>query len=305
MEDLKVLEPFPMTGPGADQFPESEERPEGMRSVDWHAADIEAMVDVRLNIVYQSLSGEDQHLQLFLPLEIEHIPVKPEIRPLIIFVPGSAWHRQNVWMGLEKARYFASRGYVFAIVEYRPSDIAVFPSQIRDVETATRYLLEHREEYLIDPNRIVLWGDSSGGHTVVSLAVERPDLAKCVVDWFGPTDIEKMNCYPSVRDHRSPDSAEGCLMGGVSVLENRELFQKANPLNMISDEVPLPSFLIFHGSRDDVVPFNQSVRLYEKLRECGKDAQFYRLEGAGHGTKGFTSREALETTLDWIREKLQ
>ena len=93
MEDLKILEPFPMSGPGADQFPESEERPAGMRSVDWHAADIEAMVDVRLNIVYQSLSGEDQHIQLFLPLPAPSSPSSDGIRiwcrnsyPLLIFV---------------------------------------------------------------------------------------------------------------------------------------------------------------------------------------------------------------------------
>ena len=29
--------------------------------------------------------------------------VQPKKHPLMLYVPGSAWHRQNVWMGLEKA----------------------------------------------------------------------------------------------------------------------------------------------------------------------------------------------------------
>ncbi len=305
MDKRSVPEPYPLFGPGAEAFPESDERPEGSRSVTWPAAADAAMIDVRPNVVYQALSGEEQHLQLFLPVEMPLPPGAPlRGRPLVVYVPGSAWHRQNVWMGLDRARYFASRGYVFAIVEYRPSDIAPFPAQIRDAEAAVRFLLDRAGEYGIDTERVALWGDSSGAHTVVSLAVEKPELAKCVADWFGPMDIEMMNYYPSSMDHHGPDSPEGYLIGRLDVLDNRELAQKTNPLHGISAEKPLPPVLILHGSRDDVVPFNQSVRLYEKLRACGKEVVFYRLEGAGHGTGGFTSREALETTLSWMAEHL-
>ena len=306
MDRREILEPFPMFGPGSELFPDSEERPEGVRSVTWRASGSEYMIDLRPNLVYQSLSGEDQHLQLFLPAEMEFLPVVPVDRyPLMVYVPGSAWHRQNPWIGLERASYFASRGFVFAIVEYRPSEIAPFPAQIRDAEAALRFLLARAEEYRIDTGRVALWGDSSGAHTVVSLAVEKPETAKCVVDWYGPMDIEMMNYYPSGMDHHGPDCPEGYLIGQVDVLENRELAQQTNPLHRITPGSPLPPFLILHGSMDRVVPFNQSVRLYEKLRECGKAVDFYRVEGSGHGIDGFSSQEALETTFAWVRDHLR
>ena len=243
MEDRKVQEPYPMFGPGSELFPESPEMPEGARSVTWPTPEVGYMMNILPDIVYQSLDGEDQHLQICLPLDTLFIPADLTVkRPLVVYVPGSAWHRQDVWKGVDKARYFVSRGYIFAIVEYRPSDVAPFPAQIRDAEAAVRFLTEHAEEYHIDLDRVALWGDSSGGHTVVSLAAERPELARCVVDWYAPMD--------------------------------------------------------------NVVPFNQSVRLYEKLRECGKETLFYRVEGSGHGTGGFTSREALETTFGWVDEHL-
>ena len=306
MDNLKILDPFPMFGPGAELFPDSEERPDGMRSVSWPASEETYMVDLRPNMVYQSLSGEDQHLQLFLPAEKEFQPVVPvEKYPLVVYVPGSAWHRQNPWLGLNRAYYFTTRGFIFAIVEYRPSEIAPFPAQIRDAEAALRYLLAHVEEYRIDTDRVALWGDSSGAHTVVSLAVEKPELARCVVDWYGPMDVEMMNYYPSCMDHHGPDCPEGYLIGQVDVLENRELAQRTNPLHRISADAPLPPFLILHGSMDRVVPFNQSVRLYETLRACGKEVDFVRVEGAGHGCDGFSSQEALEATYAWVRKQLR
>lgn len=305
MQELKLLEPYPFFGPGAERFPDSPEKPEGTISVTWQDRTDGALINVHADVVYQSLSGENQHMHIFTPTNMFPMPGEAEKKyPLLVYVPGSAWHRQNLWMGLDKARFFASKGYAVAIVAYRPSEVAPYPAQIEDVKAAIHYLLAHAEQYAIDKDRIGLWGDSSGGHTVVSIAATAPELAKCVVDWFGPTDISMMNYYPSAMDHHGADSPEGFLLGKVNVLENLDLAQKANPINYISEEKPLPPFLIMHGSKDNVVPFNQSVRLYEKLRECGKEATFYRLEGGGHGTGGFNSEACLNVVLDWIAERI-
>ncbi len=297
-----------MFGPGSESFPESQERPEGTVSVRWQGSEDALPVDVVPNLVYQALSGEEQRIQLFLPMPMPlsaPLPGAPaEKRPLVVYVPGSAWHRQNVWMGLDKARYFAARGFAFAIVEYRPSELSPFPAQIEDAGAAVRFLLERSEEYRLDGSRLVLWGDSSGAHTVVSLAVRFPELARCVVDWFGPMDIIDMNYYPSGMDHHGPDSPEGFLIGRKDVLENPELARRTSPLTGISPERKLPPMLVMHGSMDNVVPFHQSVLLVEKLRSCGQAADFYRLEGSGHGTGGFTSEEALQTTLEWVKARL-
>ena len=307
-KDMKVLEPWPLFGPGAETFPGSDERPEGTICVDWPGKKDNQMIDVLPNVVYQSLSGEDQHFHLIRPIDpmAMFMPDAPKPKlPLVVYVPGSAWHRQNIWMGLDRACYFASKGYAFAIVEYRPVEVAIYPAQVRDAEAATRFLLDHAEEYGIDPDRVAFWGDSSGGHTVVCLAVEKPEMAKCVVDWFGPTDIGAMSYYPSALPHYGSDTPEALLIGGKDVLEYPELAQTANPINGITPEKDLPPFLIMHGAMDNIVPFNQSVRLYEKLKACGKEATFYRLENAGHGVGGFSSDEALETSFRFIAEHLK
>lgn len=52
---------------------------------------------------------------------------------------------------------------------------------------------------------------------------EQSAAVKCIVDWYGPTDIAKMNYYPSSMDHTQADSPEGFVIGRKNVLENPEL----------------------------------------------------------------------------------
>jgi acetyl esterase/lipase len=288
---------------GGPPFPNSAEFPEGTISVKWEDKQrTGAMIDFKPNVVYQSLGGEEQHVQVIMPAAMFAMPGAPKPKyPLIAYVPGSAWMRQNPMMTLPRMIQVAQAGYVVAIIEYRPTDIgAVFPNQIEDTEAAIEFCLEHAEEYGIDKEKVVVWGDSSGGHTSISVGIRSHVTVKCVVDWFGPTEIAAMNYYPSGMDHYGVDSPEGKLIGDKNVLENPELAAAVNPINWLSASKPTPPILIMHGASDNVVPFNQSVRLYEKLRELGKETTFYKLEGGGHGMGGFNSDECLQTTLDYI-----
>ncbi|MDR3148461.1 MAG: alpha/beta hydrolase [Oscillospiraceae bacterium] len=304
MDNLHLIPPHNMFEP--QTFPDSTELPDGAKSVTWSDKPTEGMISLTPNIVYQSLNGEDQRLQIITPMAMFAMPGVPAPKyPLVVYVPGSAFRRQNVWMALPRMIEVAQRGYAVAIVEYRPTEIGgVFPAQREDAKSAIRFMIAHADEYGIDADRIAVWGDSSGGHTSVSIAVTAPELVKCCVDWFGPTDIALMNYYPSGMDHTAPYSPEGMLIGGKNVLENPELAQEVNPINYITPENPVPPMLIMHGSKDMLVPFNQSVRLYNKLKECGKDVQFFKLEGGGHGSGGFNSDEALNLVIEFFREKL-
>ena len=310
MKKFKLLEPYPMLG--GPPFPESDEFPDGVIPVKWN--DVPApRADVTANVVYQELSGEKQHLQIFTPMPLLGEPeIPPWKYPLIVYVPGSAWHRQQVWKGLGRALAAAGQGYAFAIVEYRASDIAPFPAQVEDAKSAVRYLRAHADEYNIDKSKIAIWGDSSGGHTSAFVGItgdtelvgeQNPGESckvNCVIDWFGPTDISMMNYYPTAMNHHNEDSPEGFLLGRKNVFKNPEFAQAANPINYILRDKETPPFLMMHGGSDNIVPFNQSVRLYEKLRELGKAVTFYKLEGGGHGTGGFNSPEALEVLFEFV-----
>jgi dipeptidyl aminopeptidase/acylaminoacyl peptidase len=55
-----------------------------------------------------------------------------------------------------------------------------------------------------------------------------------------------------------------------------------------------------HGDVDAIVPFEQSVFMYNKLRECGKRVDFYKVRGANHG-QFFWTPEVLEITARFLK----
>ena len=309
MEDMQLV---PVHMGALEDFPASPELPEGAIPVKW-ADEPGMMVDILTDVVYDERDGETLHLQILLPLELMPMMEPPTKKfPLIVYVPGSAWMRQTPKLFLPRMIKIAQCGYAVAIVQYRPSEVAGFPAQIEDAKTAIRFMRKNADEYRILPDKIALYGDSSGGHTAVMAGITGAGLldngqygefsceAACIVDCFGPTDVSLMNYYPSAMDHCSAISPEGMFLGGVEVLENTELAQKASPMSYLSRDKDIPPMLMMHGDRDQLVPFNQSVRMYGKLKELGKEVTFYKLEGAFHGTGGFNSKEAQETILNFV-----
>lgn len=201
-------------------------------------------------------------------------------------------------------------------MQYRASDIAAFPAQTLDVKTAIRFIKKHVEDYQIDVDRIFLFGDSSGGHTVLMTAFtdgmsefdtddygEYSSDVRAVVDFYAPVDFTRMCEAPSTQDHTSEYSCEGLELGGKKVLENYDLAQKANPINYIKQGKAIPPMLIFHGSKDRIVPFMQSVLLFEKLKSVDADVKFYKLLGADHGGPQFWSDEIVDIITGFLEEK--
>ena len=85
------------------------------------------------------------------------------------------------------------------------------------------------------------------------------------------------------------------------MLENPELAEATVPMNYLSREKETPPLLIMHGGSDMLVPFNQSCRLYHKMKELGKTVEFVKLVGANHGFGGFNCEEALDVVEEFIK----
>ena len=296
----------------AESFPEAPELPEGAVSI--RLKDTFGYgVEFKSNEVYINRTGMDLHLQIMIPRDGKNPDKK---WPLVVFVQGSAWHKQDVLGSLPVLLRMCQRGYAIAIVEYRPSETAPFPAQMQDAKTAVRFMKKNAENYRIDPERVAVWGDSSGGHTAMMVGFTgdtAPDTedygeysaqVRCIVDWYGPTDIEQMNYHPSVQDHAEPDSPEGWLIGRKNVLENKELAKTTSPMEYLSADRETPPVLMMHGGSDLLVPFHQACLLYEKLKDLGKEAEFYKLEYAGHGYGGFQSEEALDLVEQFLKKYL-
>jgi len=242
------------------------------------------------NVVYGTGGGRDLHLNILRPKQIPEEPM-----PAIVYIHGGGWRggtnnpAPNV--------IYARNGYFTAAVEYRLSGEAQFPAQIEDCKAAIRWLRANAEQLHIDPDRIGVWGGSAGGHLVALLGTsigvkelegtggnpEQSTAVQCVLDLFGPSDLPAMVDAPSNIDRHSPNCPETLFLGG-RIEDKPEVAKAAGPVTYVDGNEP--PFLIFHGTRDMVVPYNQSEILYEALKKVDCDVTFVPVEGAGHGFRG-------------------
>lgn len=258
------------------------------------------------DVVYADYGGTERKLQIIKPLREGYQ------FPLVVFVQGSAWRKQDLYAAIPSLSHIAAKGYVIASVEIRDTDIARFPAAVEDVKCAIRFMRKHAEKYGVDPNRVAVWGDSSGGHLSLmtgltmgeydnGLYSEQSDEVSAVVDYYGVTDLLTLGKYNDILDHDAADSPEGLLIGG-RVSEHMELAKQASPLHQNLDKT-LPSFLIIHGDRDRIVHVNQSIEMYKALKEHGQQVVFYKVVGADHGT-GVWSPEVLDITEKFLSASL-
>lgn len=266
-------------------------------------------VQLQTDITYKKIGDRDLKMHLLLPKN------NNRTLPVIIFIKGSSWGKykpQDTLGFIPQLVRFAKKGYIVASIEHRTSHEAKFPAQIHDVKAAVRYLKEKSDDYHINPNRIGVWGTSSGGHLAALLGTSctAPELeglpntskqsscVQAVVDWYGPTDFLRMRKegYNAEVAH----SAESILIGGP-ILQNKEKVKTANPITYITKNAP--PFLIMHGDKDKRVPFNQSELLYEALKKNGVDVTLYKVKGGGHGS-GFGHPEIFKTVQEFFDRHL-
>jgi acetyl esterase/lipase len=231
--------------------------------------------------------------------------------PVVIWTGGSAWMADT---GKRTAGSLAARlnpaGYAVAGVSIRSSSQIRFPGQLHDIKAAIRWLRANAAKYRLDPNRIGIMGDSSGGWTTAMAAVtgDAPELegsvgttgvssrVQAAVAFYPPTNFLLMDAWAiqkctGDRCHDSESSPESRLIG-CPIQTCPDKVQLANPLRYITEADP--PIMILHGNSDPLVPHNQGEQLYMALNKACKDAVFISLPKAPHGNwNGFLTDDAI------------
>ena len=274
------------------------------------------------DIVFSSEGGQDVTLRILKPWKNDL--TKDKRYPLIVFIQGSGWTSPNIGYHLPHIGRFAMAGYVVATVTHRScNDGHPAPAFLRDVKAAVRYLRAHAEEHQIDPTRVAAWGTSSGGNTALLLGLtgddkryvsdvhpEQSDAVKAVVDVFGPTDmmslfVTRFGPYETAELDPGMEAYFNRILGASwKTAEGRAAADAISPLQLLHEGMDLPPMQLLYGDADNVVPYDQGTRMYDKLCEYGYEADFVRVLGAEH-EGNFWSQAVLDEIMAWLDARMK
>lgn len=246
-----------------------------------------------LNIPFKHIAGHDLCADFYIPEDV----IDP---PVILWIHGGGWKDLNRKWCLVMPQL--TRGYAICSVDYRYSDEDIFPAQMLDLKDALLFVKENGEKYGYDGSKVILSGDSAGGHLCSLLGVsagnrdwEQPGkdyTVQAVVDFCGPCQLGGLS------DERKDNFVLEQLLGTGSdskAFRGRAAF--ASPTTYINGTEP--PFLILHGSVDPTVSPDQSRALRNALEAAGVPVHMYLVPGGVHGLSGALIDQIVQEFLDY------
>lgn len=223
-------------------------------------------------------------------------------RPAILIVHGGGWQggdkaakrEQNIGKTLARAGYVcASVNYVLATETDRIDDRLeqVWPKNLHDCKTAVRFLRKQAKTYRIDPDQIGAIGGSAGGHLVAMLATTDPEDGLDPEGLYSDYSCRIQAVVPMYGVHDVPQQAKHRGSFDEMNQQERSLCRSASPVTYVTPDDP-PA-LILHGTKDALVPVQQSRILDRKLQQSRVPTILHIIEDAPHSFHLQPSQEDL------------
>jgi acetyl esterase/lipase len=158
---------------------------------------------------------------------------------------------------------------------------------------ALRYVVAQAKTYNVDTNKIVVSGESAGGHLALAVGMipttagftsvcagggftgsemAVPKVA-AIINWYGITDLNDM---------LNGENARSYAVQWLGSAANRDALAKSvSPITYVRSG--LPPILSIQGDADPIVPYSQNVRLRDALTKAGASNELFTIPGGGHG----------------------
>jgi len=193
--------------------------------------------------------------------------------PAMVFFFGGGWVSGDRSHFLNHAKYFAKRGIVCFLADYRTANkhkTTPFES-LKDANSAIRYVRQNASDFSIDPDKIIASGGSAGGHLAAATALTS--------GYDEVTDVSSISHVPNALVLFNPVIDNG--PGGYGFVRVGEAFVNFSPLHNIRKGAPPTAILL--GTKDALVPV-ETAEYYQKVMEkVGSTCELFLHEGQPHG----------------------
>lgn len=221
------------------------------------------------SFVYKETPTRSLKLNVYYPdhkLPAAHLPG-------IVFFFGGGWVNGNPSHFHNQCMYLSQRGMIAIAADYRiKSKDGTSPVEsIMDAKSAMRWIKQNAAMMGVNAQQLAAAGGSAGGHLAASTAL--------IKDFNDPDDDLSVSSVPNALILFNPviDVSER----GYGAEKLGENSQKASPVHHVKGSVP-PT-LIFHGTNDNTVPFENVERFDSLMEKYGNECELVPFQNRGHG----------------------
>jgi len=269
------------------------------------AQDTKPATTVDTNIVYGKIGDTE------LKLDIARPKVGDGPFPVVVILHGGGFVGGSKDQLSKTLEVLAGRGYVAVAPTYRVAPKDPFPAAVEDCKATVRFLRANARTYKINEDRIGVVGFSAGGYMACMLGftekgddlegkgghAEQSSKVHAVVAFFPPSDLMADNWTDVVLERNLKP-----FLGGTRS-EKPELYKKASPVTYLRKSAP--PLLLFHGTDDKIVPYEQSKQMAQKLQDLKVPVTLVTVEGGEHGFSDIRMQKCLEQMMKFLDESLK
>jgi acetyl esterase/lipase len=242
---------------------------------------------VAANVTYLTSTGYESKLDVYRRRDV----TTPQ--PTLVFYHGGGWIGGTKEASFMSIMPWLEMGWNVVNVEYRMARVALAPAAVEDALCALRYVVAQAKTYNVDTNKIVVSGESAGGHLALAVGMipttagftsvcagggftgsemAVPKVA-AIINWYGITDLNDM---------LNGENARSYAVQWLGSAANRDALAKSvSPITYVRSG--LPPILSIQGDADPIVPYSQNVRLRDALTKAGASNELFTIPGGGHG----------------------
>lgn len=253
---------------------------------DW-ASLVGQRYEIVRDVVYKNIGGFQAKVDVYTRYDR-----KPG--PTMVYIHGGGWangskEQYSLWF-----LPYLQLGMRLVSVQYRLAGVAPAPAGVKDCRCALYWVFQNAAKYGFDPNKIALTGGSAGGHLVLMTGLLKPSdglddectgappgRVAAIVNYYGPTDLM------TALDQKNP-SVLGWFKG---VANPGALASRLSPLTYVRKDSP--PILTIHGDADEMVPYQDAVKLQDALSKAGVTHELVTIPGGKHGRFRWTDADTI------------
>lgn len=239
------------------------------------------------DVVYGHLAGKDRLARIYQPAGSAPFPA-------VVLVHGGQWNNKDRTDGQNTALDLCAQGILVAAIDFRNAPEAPYPASLQDINYAVRWLKANAARFGTTPDRIGLYGTSSGGHQALLTALRPSDpryrahrlatapeidarVAFVISGWGVLFPLERLALAKAagnadmVKSHATFFGDDATHLDATPAL----ILERGEP-------VDLPPAFQFQGTKDQWTSIEQAERLAAAWRKRGGSVDVLWAEGEKH-----------------------